>query len=46
MSCPCDLFFIFIIISTMINLVNTDKLSYFLECALLLLDDKVDEGCE
>ena len=42
---PCDPFFIFIIIFTMINLTNTDTL-YFLECVLLLLDDKVDEECE
>ena len=42
MSYPCDLFFIFILIFTMINLMNTDTLSYFLERVLLLLGDNVD----
>ena len=46
MSCPCDLFFICIVIFTMINLTTTDTLSYFLECVLQLLDDNVDEECE
>ena len=41
MSCPFDLFLIFILIFTMINLMNTDT-----ECALLLLDDNGDEKCE
>ena len=45
MPCPCDLFFIFIIIFTVISLMNTDTLPYFLECVLLLLDDNVDEEC-
>ena len=45
-SCLCDLFFICIIIFTMINLTTTDTLSYFLKCALPLLDDNVDEECE
>ena len=41
---PCDAFFIFIIIFTMINLMNTDTFVldlYFLECVLLFLDDNV-----
>ena len=49
MPYPCDLFFISIIIFTMINLTNTDALVLFLvflECVLLFLDDNVDEKCE
>ena len=50
MSRPCYLFFIFIIIFTMINLMNTDPLVlfliFYLECALLFLDDNVDVECE
>ena len=46
MSRLCDLFFIFIIIFTMINLMNTEALVYFLEFVLLFLDDNVDEEFE
>ena len=43
---PMRSIFHFIIIFTIINLMNTDILSCFLECVLLLLNDNVDEKCE
>ena len=49
MSCPCDLFFIFIITFTMTNLMNTDTLVlffYFLEYVQLFSDDNLDKECE
>ena len=44
-SRSCDLFFIFIIIFTMIN-QPTCSFPYFLEYVLLFLDDTVDEEGE
>ena len=49
MSRICDLLFIFIIIFTMINLMNTDALVVFLiflEFVPPFLDYHVDEECE